>query len=83
LKYSIAKFLDFIKILLLIFFTEDEFMLPPSVITGAVVGGLYGALNASSSGISYPSEIAGWATPYMLLGALLGFILHIIFFRNK
>jgi hypothetical protein len=63
--------------------TKGESMLPPSVITGAVVGGIYGALNASSKGITYPSEIAGWATPYLILGAILGFVLHILFFRNK
>ncbi len=58
-------------------------MVPPSVITGAVVGGLYGAMNASSNGVSHPSEIAGWATPYLLLGAVLGLVLHVIFFRKK
>ena len=57
-------------------------MLPPSGITGAVVGGIYGILNAKSNGISDPSEIAGWATPYLLLGAIVGFVLHIIFFRK-
>ncbi len=58
-------------------------MVPPSVITGAVVGGLYGAMNASSNGVSHFSEIAGWATPYLLLGAILGLVLHVIFFRKK
>ena len=58
-------------------------MMPPSVITGAVVGGLYGAMNASSNGVSYPSEIVGWSTPYLLLGAIVGLLLHVIFFRKK
>jgi hypothetical protein len=58
-------------------------MVPPSVITGAVVGGLYGAMNASSNGVSLASEIAGWATPFLLLGAALGLVLHVIFFRKK
>jgi len=58
-------------------------MLPPSVITGAIVGGLYGAMNASSNGVSYPSEIAGWSIPYFVLGSIVGFLLHILFFRKK
>ena len=58
-------------------------MMPPSVITGAIVGGLYGVMNASSNGVSYPSEIAGWSTPYLLLGAIVGLILHVVFFRKK
>ena len=57
-------------------------MLPPSVITGAVVGGIYGLMSASRNGVSYPSELAGWATPYLIFGALLGFILHVLFFRK-
>ena len=57
-------------------------MLPPSVITGAVVGGIYGMMHASSQGISYPSELAGFSIPYLLLGAIVGFALHISFFRK-
>lgn len=59
-----------------------ENMLPPSVITGAVVGGIYGMMHASSQGISYPSELAGFSIPYLLLGAIVGFALHISFFRK-
>jgi hypothetical protein len=58
-------------------------MVPPSVITGAVVGGLYGAMDASSNGVSYLPEIAGWSIPFLILGAGLGLVLHVIFFKKK
>ncbi len=57
-------------------------MLPQSVIAGAVVGGIYGATSAAGFGVRDFPGIAGFATPYLILGALIGYVLHLIFFRK-
>jgi hypothetical protein len=57
-------------------------VLPSSVITGAVIGGIWGLANASNVGIRGFSGLAGFATPYLIFGALIGFILHLLFFRK-
>ena len=57
-------------------------MLPPSAITGAVLGAIWGFANASSIGVRGFSGLAGFATPYLIFGAVIGFVLHLLFFRK-